>query len=715
MTTNNSEDALGAADSRGLNTHANWADSPSQGPDSTAPSIGSACHADATGWLGELPVEMRDAKRWLLWKSVPNDDPTKKPRKVPYYVDGTVRMGPLDSPADIAHFATLAEAVAELQTGRYAGLGFALGPDGTGAHWQGIDFDGLSGRPALCDLTRELPGYIESSPSGDGAHAIGLGRPFKALGPNATGIEAYSTGRFFTVTGDHARAAPIVCLASFVETRLAPLHNVAPAAPTTPQSTGGGVHIDDDTVRDLRSALMSLRADDRDLWVRVGLALTELSNIGRGLWMEWSSQSEKFEPRDAARTWESFIPTTIGHQSVFFEAQKHGWINTRSGKSSQAAVWNETDSGFVFVSAGELTATPTPVSYLIEATIETEALCLLFAPPSAGKSFVAISIAAAVATGLAWLGRETKQGAVFYLADEGHAGLRRRLKAWELQTGQSLAAASLFISKTAAALMSEESAQAVMKSIHALCIKHGAPRLIVIDTFARNMGDGDENSNADVGVFINRIDSMRAELGCAVLLVHHSGHATAERARGASALHAAMDTVFRLDGDDAGISMKHIKAKESELSKPLSLALEQVTLTGWFDASGDVMNSAVLVLGAGDAGSAVIPLTPQQKVALDFFRDTAKVHGELTPEGRFAGLHVEIWRREYYLLSSTASANAKKTAFLRVREKLLSIGRLSETGDIFHFTGLTAFLENFEVITAIKTRNSSGTRHTHGT
>ena len=613
MTTNDSEDAAGAAETRGLNTDTSWADSPSQGPDSTAPSIGSGCQADATGWLGALPVEMRDAKRWLLWKSMPNDDKAKKPRKVPHYVDGTARSGTLDSSADTQRFATLAEAVAALRTGRYAGLGFALGPDGTGMHWQGIDFDGLSGRPALVDLTRELPGYIESSPSGDGAHAIGLGRPFKALGPNATGIEAYATGRFFTVTGAHARAAPIVCLASFVETRLAPLHHVAPAAPTTPQSTGGGVHIDDDTVRDLRSALMSLRADDRDLWVRIGLALSELGDVGRGLWMDWSSQSQKFDPRDAARTWESFKPSAIGYQSVFFEAQKHGWVNTRSGKPSQAALSNETDSGFVFVSAGELTATPTPVSYLIEATIETESLCLLFAPPSAGKSFVAISIAAAIATGLAWLGRDTKQGAVFYLAGEGHAGLARRLKAWELHSGQSLSVASLFISKTSASLMSEESAQAVTRAIDALCFTHGAPRLIVIDTFARNMGDGDENSNADVGVFINRIDNMRAKLGCAVLLVHHSGHTSTDRARGASALHAAMDTVFRLDGSDAGVTMVHIKAKESERSKPLSLALEQVTLTGWFDASGDEMNSAVLVLGAGDAGSAAIPLTPLKK------------------------------------------------------------------------------------------------------
>ncbi|MEO6608468.1 MAG: AAA family ATPase [Aestuariivirga sp.] len=126
----------------------------------------------------------------------------------------------------------------------------------------------------------------------------------------------------------------------------------------------------------------------------------------------------------------------IGYISVFHEAQKRGWVNTRAGKSPPSKLPIEECKGFEFVSAGELTATPTPVVYLIDGMVETEALCLLFAPPSAGKSFVAISMAAAIATGLDWLGRHTHQGAVFYLAGEGHAGLGRRLKAWEVSNDQ---------------------------------------------------------------------------------------------------------------------------------------------------------------------------------------------------------------------------------------------------------------------------------------
>lgn len=48
-----------------------------------------------------------------------------------------------------------------------------------------------------------------------------------------------------------------------------------------------------DTIQHLRSALLSMRADDRELWVKMGMALKSLGDIGRGLWLEWSLTSEK--------------------------------------------------------------------------------------------------------------------------------------------------------------------------------------------------------------------------------------------------------------------------------------------------------------------------------------------------------------------------------------------------------------------------------------
>ncbi len=160
---------------------------------------------------------------------MPNPDPTKKPLKVPHYVNGSTR-GTTDTPDDWAHLATYDDAKAALaQRGIGWGLAFALGPDGTGGHWQGIDLDDIVGN-RLADLANTVAGYVEISPSGLGAHAIGYGRHFATLGSNQTGIEAYAAGRFFTLTEHPIRDSGLVCLAEHVERVLAPRHAAGRAA-----------------------------------------------------------------------------------------------------------------------------------------------------------------------------------------------------------------------------------------------------------------------------------------------------------------------------------------------------------------------------------------------------------------------------------------------------------------------------------------------------
>lgn len=71
--------------------------------------------------------------------------------------------------------------------------------------------------------------------------------------------------------------------------------------PTAVSSAALGTTVDDssvitlppETIQHLRSALMSMRADDYDLWIKCGMALKSLGDVGRGLWLEWSLTSEK--------------------------------------------------------------------------------------------------------------------------------------------------------------------------------------------------------------------------------------------------------------------------------------------------------------------------------------------------------------------------------------------------------------------------------------
>ena len=128
---------------------------------------------------------MKTAKRWLLHKD-----------KRPFYANGSSR-GKTDTPEDLAMLVTYEEACAAFisNPGQFSGLGFALGPDGTGWYWQGIDLDNVV-ENNLSHLANALPGYVEKSPSAKGCHAIGYGRHFATLGSNGSGTEAYDSGRY---------------------------------------------------------------------------------------------------------------------------------------------------------------------------------------------------------------------------------------------------------------------------------------------------------------------------------------------------------------------------------------------------------------------------------------------------------------------------------------------------------------------------------------
>lgn len=330
---------------------------------------------------------------------------------------------------------------------------------------------------------------------------------------------------------------------------------------------------------------------------------------------------------------------------------------------------------FEFVPAGDLVREPQLVEYLVDELIEHPSLMMLFGAPSAGKSFVAIAIAASVATGHPWLGRDVRQGTVFYLAGEGHAGLSRRLRAWEIDAGVSLNSAPLFVSKLPAQLMDIENAETVEREIKALAAKHGSPVLIVIDTLARNMGSGDESSNADIGKFVAHIDGMRHRLGCTVQLVHHSGHLETERARGASALPAAMDASFQMEDKGGVRSLTQKKSKESELAAPIPLTLKEVPI-GWKDAQGREINSAVIALA--DSGEHATPggkpMPQSQQDAMQTFYAAAIEKGQ-DSDGR-VGLHLETWRPYFYKTCSADSPDAKRQAFNRVRGALVKSGVL---------------------------------------
>lgn len=82
-------------------------------------------------------------------------------------------------------------------------------------------------------------------------------------------------------------------------------------------------------VRELRSALAFIDADDRDMWVKVGHALKSIgSPQAKGIFFEWSMKSDKFDSVDTEKKWKTFKPHEITVASIFGIAKQNGWVTT---------------------------------------------------------------------------------------------------------------------------------------------------------------------------------------------------------------------------------------------------------------------------------------------------------------------------------------------------------------------------------------------------
>lgn len=85
---------------------------------------------------------------------------------------------------------------------------------------------------------------------------------------------------------------------------------------------------DRDVVLDALARLAPSRADDREAWIKVGMALHSLDDSLCEVWVEWSRQSEKFNIKACHAAWKSFGRTggiTVGTLFQMAKIDSPGW------------------------------------------------------------------------------------------------------------------------------------------------------------------------------------------------------------------------------------------------------------------------------------------------------------------------------------------------------------------------------------------------------
>jgi len=140
-------------------------------------------------------------------------------------------------------------------------------------------------------------------------------------------------------------------------------------------------------------------------------------------------------------------------------------------------------------------------------------------------------------------------------------------------------------------------------------------------------GAGDENSNRDVGVFIDHVDGLlRARFGATVLLVHHSGHAHKNRARGATALKGGIDFEYRIEKLGNGLSARMSCSKMKNAPEPSDTWFEGKEILAFSSETGKT--TSLVFDPCGPPVAEDKPLKGKQAALYDLITQEAPVSRE---------------------------------------------------------------------------------------
>ena len=215
---------------------------------------------------------------------------------------------------------------------------------------------------------------------------------------------------------------------------------------------------------------------------------------------------------------------------------------------------------------------------VIDGIVNAEEIGFLYGKSAVKKSFIAINACLSVAGGLSFGDFDVEQGSVVYCAGEGQAAIDRRFAAQRHAMDLS-ESAPVYALSTVPNLMDPEDTRDVVEAILEAVAEEEKPiRLLVIDTLSRAIGGGDNNSNADINLVIDTIQTEIVDrLQCAVVIVAHEGKSE-NGIMGAYNQFASADFVLKVEASKGGdlSVLKAQKVKDGDDSFELGFSFDVV-------------------------------------------------------------------------------------------------------------------------------------------
>lgn len=231
----------------------------------------------------------------------------------------------------------------------------------------------------------------------------------------------------------------------------------------------------------------------------------------------------------------------------------------------------------IFTDLDDIIDDNTPVDWLIDELVERNTMGLIYGPPASYKSYLATKMAVAIAQGVPFVGRDTKQGVVLIIAGEGHTTYSGRGEALRMKYGVENFNRSVKISEKSLQLNELTDCLELAAEIKAM---PKPPELVIVDTLGRNFS-GDENSSAEINNLWALMERHIKPLGPSIMFIHHTGK-TSNSPRGSTAIQGNVDYSYEVSHKEGEVTFRCEKLKSARKADPIALKVKLVPLNRFY-------------------------------------------------------------------------------------------------------------------------------------
>ena len=299
-----------------------------------------------------------------------------------------------------------------------------------------------------------------------------------------------------------------------------------------------------------------------------------------------------------------------------------------------------------------------PLTWCIRGVFPTKGLAAMYGASRSGKSFLALDMAAAIASGEPWFGLKTTATPVVYLWLEAQSGIPKRVAALTLERGKTLPADLRIVT--------EQFNLTVQQDVQDLAAAIPAGSVVIIDTLNRAAPTVDENSSKEMGVILQACREIQLLTNGLVILIHHPGKDASKGLRGHSSVFAALDGAIEVEHNATGRSWTIAKSKDGEDGATFPFKLREHNLGKDADG-GDITSCAVQLAGVFQTRE---PTGKQQRPALRQLKAVLQKSADLGKAG--CGVQTKCLPVEEAIkaIASTLTTVAKNKCTHRAKDVL---------------------------------------------